>query len=50
MRKKRTEKRKITNELKKVKEAKQKFTEQHKKGTAELEFQIFNLEEQFRKT
>ena len=47
---KRAEKRKITNELKKVKEAKQKFTEQHKQKTAELESQIFNLEEQLRKT
>ena len=27
-------------------EAKQKFTEQHKQKSAELEFQIFNLEEQ----
>ena len=48
--KKRTEKRKITNILKKVKEAKQKFTEQHKQKTAVLESQIFNLEEQLRKT
>ena len=48
--KKRTEKRKITNKLKKVKEAKQKFTEQHKQKTAVLESQIFNLEEQLRKT
>ena len=48
--KKRTEKRKITNELKKVKEAKQKFTEQHKQKTAVLKSQIFNLEEQLRKT
>ena len=48
--KKRAKKRKITNELKKVKEAKQKFTEQHKQKTAELESQICNLEEQFRKT
>ena len=47
---KRAKKRKITNELKKVKEAKQKFTEQHKQKTAELESQIFNLEEQLRKT
>ena len=43
------EKRKITNELKKVKEAKQKFTEQHEQKTAELESQIFNLGEQLRK-
>ena len=48
--KKRTEKIKITNELKKVKEAKQKFTEQHKQKTAVLKSQIFNLEEQLRKT
>ena len=32
--KKRAKKRKITNELKNVKEAKQKFTEQHKQQTA----------------
>ena len=47
--KKASKKRKITNELKKVKEAKQKFTEQHKQKTAELESQIFNLGEQLRK-
>ena len=41
---------KITNELKKVKEAKQNFTEQYKQKIAELESQIFNLEEQLRKT
>ena len=34
--KKRAEKRKITNEWRKVKEAKQKFTEQHKQKIAEL--------------
>ena len=39
----RAKKRRITNELKKVKEAKQKFIEQHKQKTAELESQIFNL-------
>ena len=43
--KKRAEERKIVNELKKVKEAKQKFTEQLKQKTAELESQIFNLEQ-----
>ena len=32
--KKRAKKRKITNELKNVKDAKQKFTEQHKQQTA----------------
>ena len=48
--KKASKKRKITNELKKVKEAKQKFTEQHKQKTAELKSQNFSLEEQFRKT
>ena len=48
--KKRAKKRKITNELKKLKEAEQKFTEQHKQKTAELESQIFNLEKQLRKT
>ena len=34
----------------KVKEAKHKFTEQHKQKTTELESQMFNLEEQLRKT
>ena len=48
--KERAEKRKIANEPKKVKEAKQKFTEQHKQKTVELESPIFNLEEQLRKT
>ena len=48
--KKRVKKRKITNELKKVKKAKQKFIEQHKQKTAELESQIFSLKEQLRKT
>ena len=43
--KKRAEKRKITNKLKKVKQAKQKFTEQRKQKTAELESQNFNIEE-----
>ena len=43
--KKRAKKRKITNELKKVKQAKQKFTEQRKQKTAELESQNFNIEE-----
>ena len=43
--KKRAEKRKITNELKKVREAKQKFTEQYKQKAVALESQIFNLEE-----
>ena len=47
--KKRAEERKIVNELKKVKEAKQKFTEQLKQKTAELESQIFNLEQPLRK-
>ena len=47
---KRSKKRKITNEGKKVKETKQKFTEQHKQKTAELEFQNFNIEGQLRKT
>ena len=48
--KKRVKKRKITNELKKVKKAKQKFIEQHKQKSAELESQIFSLKEQLRKT
>ena len=48
--KKRVKKRKITNELKKVKKAKQKFIEQCKQKTAELESQIFSLKEQLRKT
>ena len=48
--KKRAEKRKITNELKKVKEAKRKFTEQHKQKTVELGSHNFNIEEQLRKT
>ena len=43
--KKRTKKRKITNGLKKVKEGKQKFTEQHKQKSAELEYHILNLKE-----
>ena len=47
--KKRAKERKIVNELKKVKEAKQKFTEQLKQKTAELESQIFNLEQPLRK-
>ena len=42
---KKAEKRKITNKLKKVKQAKQKFTEQRKQKTAELESQNFNIEE-----
>ena len=50
MRKKEPKKRKITNELKELQEAKQKFISQHKQKTAELESQIFNLEEQSRKT
>ena len=50
VRKKRVEIRKITNELKTVKEAKQKFTEQHKEKTAKLGSQIFNLEEHLRNT
>ena len=48
--KKRAGKRKITNELNKVKEAKQRFTEQYEQKAAELESQIFNLEEHLRKT
>ena len=47
--KKIAEERKIVNELKKVKEAKRKFTEQLKQKTAELESQIFNLEQPLRK-
>ena len=47
--KKRAEKRKITNELKKGKEAKQKIEEQHLQKSAEVVSQIFNLEEQLRK-
>ena len=40
--KKKLNKKKITNELKKLKEAKQKFTEQHKQKIVELESQFFN--------
>ena len=47
---KKAEKIKIKNELKKAKEANQKFIEQHKQKTAELGSQNFNIEEQLRKT
>ena len=42
VRKKKAEQKKITNKLKKLKEAKQKFTEQHKQKIVELESQFFN--------
>ena len=47
--KKKIEKRKLSYDIKKAKEAEQKCTEQLQRKAAEYDFQIFHLEEQLRK-
>ena len=47
--KKKVEKRKLSYDIKKAKEAKQKCTEQLQRKAAEYDSQIFHLEEQLRK-
>ena len=47
--KKKVEKRKLSYDIKKAKEAKQKYIEQLQRKAAEYDSQIFHLEEQLRK-
>lgn len=47
--KQKVQKRKLTSELKKVKDAKQKCEDELKKKAAKFDSEIFNLEEQIRK-
>ena len=47
---KRHEKRKLNSELKKAKDEKKKFEEERKIKAAKLDSEIFNIEEQLRKS